>query len=57
MTSRFGGLYLDVHIVLVNTKNLLLLCIRGGNCPGKEASRTVYWSCHLVVTLDLHFHG
>jgi hypothetical protein len=56
-TSRMDGLHLDVHIVLANTKNLLLLCICGGNGPGKEASRIVYWRCHLVVTPDLCFHG
>lgn len=53
---KAGCLALDVYIVLVS-KNLLFLCICGGNQPGTEVSRTVYWSRHAVVTLCLPFNG
>lgn len=54
--SRLDALHLDVYIVLVS-KNLLFLCICGGNQPGTEVSRTVYWSRHAVVTPCLPFNG
>lgn len=52
---RIGNLHLYVYILLVNNDSSLLLCVYEGNCPGREASGTVYRNCHLMFTLGLFF--